>query len=610
MRQIWILLGWVILPMGMSWAQTSQEPPLLPSFPGLPGAAPNPASQPPPLGAPPPSSGLPGLPGGSPGGLPGFPGGSTSEPPLAGSGGGIPPVGPRSMRDSGDPKLANKDPGPSNLGATNPAPSFFPVDPPFPQVLLRTRVAGIASPNEEVTYRINLNNPTAAAAHQVRVRQSLPNNGKFVRSTPSPTSQDGELVWQLATMEAGATKEIVVVFLANGNGDLDSTARVSFEYGQSVKTRIESALQVRTGGPQSILVGDTFTLVTEVAHAGSAPLDEVTLTQTLPLGVEFLNSKPSTAGDSPLVWRLGKLQSGETKRIEIQLVAKKSGPIETVATVTSGTQKREANLRLVAGQVSLELTKGGPDRRAVGRPATYFITVANKGTSAATNVKISHKLDPNIELLSASGGGANQGGDLKWTLPTLGPGQKQTVTFVLRALRAGELKSRTEVVADKVSAGLQAEKSTRFESPKGLMVELDKVTDPVLVGEQSAYTVRLLNFANQPYTAAVVAVTLPEELQVVDARGQTAADRKGQRVVFAPLSSVTSGVQPTFTVYGKATKAAEARIRVEVTATELGANPILFEEGIKIQGTEPPQLNSPGNAGGPVGAAVFPGLSN
>ena len=225
-------------------------------------------------------------------------------------------------------------------------------------------------------------------------------------------------------------------------------------------------------------------------------------------------------------------------------------------------------------------------------------------------MKISHKLDPNIELLSASGGGANQGGDLKWTLPTLGPGQKQTVTFVLRALRAGELKSRTEVVADKVSAGLQAEKITRFESPKGLMVELDKVTDPVLVGEQSAYTVRLLNFANQPYSAAVVAVTLPEELQVVDARGQTAADRKGQRVVFAPLPSVTSGVQPTFTVYGKATKAAEARIRVEVSATELGATPILFEEGIKIQGTESPQLSSPGSPSGPGAAPVFPGLSN
>jgi hypothetical protein len=120
----------------------------------------------------------------------------------------------------------------------------------------------------------------------------------------------------------------------------------------------------------------------------------------------------------------------------------------------------------------------------------------------------------------------------------------------------------------------------------------------------------LLNFANQPYTAAVVAVTLPEELQVVDARGQTAADRKGQRVVFAPLPSVTSGVQPTFTVYGKATKAADARIRVEVTATELGASPILFEEGVKIQGTEPAQLTSPGTGGGPGGASVFPGLSN
>ncbi len=584
MRQIGILLVWVIFSLNQACAQTTQEPPLLPDFPGVPGGTTNPPPLSPPVNKPgdPPLGGLGNVPG-FPGGLPG----STSEPPLAVPGlPTLPGSGPLNPLDS--PKMdlgAGRNPKPA-LGTGGPAPSFFPVDPPFPQVLLRTRVAGIASPNEEVTYRLQLNNPTAAPAHQVRVRQSIPTQGKFLKSTPAPTSQEGELIWQIGTIEAGAQREIVVVYLATGNGDLDTTSRVSFEYGQSVKTRIESPLQLRTSGPPSVLVGDTFTLVTEVTHTGNAPLEEVTLTQTLPSGAEFLSSKPSTTGESPLIWKLGKLQAGEMKRIEIQLVSKKAGPMESLATATSGTQKREAQLKMVAGQIGLELSKGGPDRRAVGRPATYFITVANNGSSPASNVKITHKLDPNIELLSASGGGVNIGGEARWLIPTLGPGQKQTVTMVLRALRAGELKSRTEVVADRIAEGLQAEKITRFDPPKGLMVELDKVNDPVLVGEQTAYTVRLLNFANQPYAGVVVAITLPDEVLVVDARGQTAADRKGQRVVFAPIATLATNLQPTFTVYGKALKASDARIRVEVSATEL-ANPILFEEGIKIQGTEP-----------------------
>ncbi len=583
MRQIGILLVWVILSASQTSAQTTQEPPLLPDFPGVPGGTTSPP------GLPPPGNNPTNPPSGLPGGVPGFPGGlpgSTTEPPMSIPGlpnlppGGLNPVEPSKMEPGSvrGPK--------SDLGTGGPAPSFFPVDPPFPQVLLRTRVAGIASPNEEVTYRLQLNNPTAAPAHQVRVRQSLPLQGKFLKSTPTPTSQEGELIWQIGTIEAGAQREIVVVYLATGNGDLETTSRVSFEYGQSVKTRIESALQLRSSGPPSVLVGETFTLVSEVTHTGNAPLEDVTLTQTLPQGAEFLSSKPSTTGESPLIWKLGKLQSGEMKRIEIQLVSKKAGPMESIATATSGTQKREAQLKMVAGQVSLDLSKGGPDRRAVGRPATYFITVANNGSSPASNVKITHKLDPNIELLSASAGGSNFGGEARWLIPQLGPGQKQTVTMVLRALRAGELKSRTEVVADRITEGLQAEKITRFEPPKGLMVELDKVSDPVLVGEQTAYTVRLLNFANQAYGGVVVAITLPEEVQVVDARGQTAADRKGNRVVFAPIASVATNLQPTFTVYGKALKPADARIRVEVSATEL-TTPILFEEGIRIQGTDP-----------------------
>lgn len=588
MRQIEIMLVWVIFSASLAFAQTTQEPPLLPDFPGVPGRTTNP----PPANNP--GSPLPGL----PGSVPGFPGGlpgSTPEPPMSVPGlPTLPPTGALNPLDSSKMDLGTGRGPKSDLGTGGPAPSFSPVDPPFPQVLLRTRVAGIASPNEEVTYRLQLNNPTAAPAHQVRVRQSIPTQGKFLKSTPAPTSQEGELIWQIGTIEGGAQREIVVVYVANGNGDLDSTSRVSFEYGQSVKTRIESALQLRSSGPPSVLVGETFTLVTEVTHTGNAPLEDVTLTQTLPPGADFLSSKPSTTGESPLVWKLGKLQAGEMKRIEIQLVSKKPGPMESIATATSGTQKREAQLKMVAGQVSLELSKGGPDRRAVGRPATYFITVANNGSSPAFNVKLTHKLDPNIELLSASGGGVNIGGEARWLIPTLGPGQKQTVTMVLRALRAGELKSRTEVVADRITEGLQAEKITRFDPPKGLMVELDKVSDPVLVGEQTAYTVRLLNFGNQAYTGAVVAITLPEEVQVVDARGQTAADRKGQRVVFAPIASVTTNLQPTFTVYGRALKAADTRIRVEVSATEL-ASPILFEEGIKIQGTEPALISGQRN---------------
>lgn len=549
-----------------------------------------------------------------PGGIPGLPG---AQPPTGSPPADFPSTTKPLPGTTNPPLSGSSSGGDSRSGAIgNPDPygGFWPstmsrvvVDPPHPQVIIKTRVNEVASPNDEVTYRLQVVNPTTATASQVRVRQSIPLQGKFIKATPPPTKEEGgELVWQIGTMEGGVSKDIVVIFQANGNADLESTARVSFEYGQTVRTKLQTALQVRSSGPTSLMVNDTFTLTTLVTHAGNSPLEDVVLTQTVPQGVEFLNSNPAATGDNLLQWRLGKMAPGETKTITIQMVARKPGPIESRATVTSGTQKKEADIKLNVGQVALEVSKGGPDRRVVGRPATYFISVNNTGSSPASNVKITNKVDPNVEFLSADSGGAVVQGEVRWIIPVLGPGEKRTVSMTIRALRSGELKNRAEVVADRIATGFQLEKLTRFENPKGLMVELDKTNEPIGVGEQTTFRVRLLNHATQAYNGAVVTVTLPPEFLVLDARGQTAANRQGQMVIFAPIASLLPNQMPEFSVSGKAIKAGDVRIRAEVKSGDLPGGQLLFEEGYQIIGPgntasgvpSPPPTGLPGGLPG------------
>ena len=69
--------------------------------------------------------------------------------------------------------------------------SSCPVDPPTPVVKIRVRVPATALANEEIEYRIGVENTSsAAAAHHVSVHNPLPANARFVRAEPEPAARE------------------------------------------------------------------------------------------------------------------------------------------------------------------------------------------------------------------------------------------------------------------------------------------------------------------------------------------------------------------------------------------------------------------------------------
>src|SRR5262249_42738507 len=121
-----------------------------------------------------------------------------------------------------------------------------PPDPPTPVVTLRVRVPAEAAPGEELTYRLFVENTSRAPAHHVAVKNPLPSHARFVRAAPEPTAMAPALLWQLGTLAPGGRKEITLVVVPTGDGDVSSTARVQFEHGQTLTTRVSKpGLQVR-----------------------------------------------------------------------------------------------------------------------------------------------------------------------------------------------------------------------------------------------------------------------------------------------------------------------------------------------------------------------------
>ncbi len=95
-----------------------------------------------------------------------------------------------------------------------------------PQVTIRIRTAATIIVGQDLEYRLIIDNRSRAPAHHVVVRASAPTFATVGKATPeaNETKQNGERHWQLGTLEAGASKEIVFTVKPTGDGEISCCA--------------------------------------------------------------------------------------------------------------------------------------------------------------------------------------------------------------------------------------------------------------------------------------------------------------------------------------------------------------------------------------------------
>jgi len=500
---------------------------------------------------------------------------SGGEPPLAG-----PPTGtpiPRDPARTASPSAPGAlEPGIESQGTYNPQ------DPPAPVVTVRVRVPAAVSPGGEAIYKIHVDNVSSAMAHRVRVRNPIPAHAKFISADPKPEIEGQELVWLFGSMKPGEQRVITMVLQADGMGDLESTARVGFEHGQTTRTRVASAMRITKKAPERALVFDSWTYTIDVFNSGASAIADVVVVDTVPDGLEFLTSTPSTKGENPLTWSIGRIEAGQSKRIEYQVSARKAGEYETPVKLTAaGGISRDATCRTVVGESKLRMYKSGPDRRAVGRPATYHITMENDGATQVKNIRVSSKIDPTFVMLAASGGGRVVGGEVVWDIPTLDPNQRKTLQLVVRATMAGELISRAECIAERLGTGIQGEKNTVFEQKKDLVIEVDKTVDPVEVGENATYTIKVVNMGAAAVAASTLQVTLPQDWKNASGRGSSGtATVMGTALSFGQIPAIDPGREYQFQVTGIPSAPSKGQIKADVVVG--GVNAASTTESVQV----------------------------
>lgn len=474
---------------------------------------------------------------------------------------------------SAEPRLTSS---PAAVHLPEEAPADCALDPPTPVVAIRVRVPAYSAPGQEVRYRICVENCSTAAAHHVVVRNPLPANARYVRAEPEPSVREPELVWRLDTLAAGVCKEISLVLAPTGEGDVLNCARVQFEHGQCVRTRLSRAdLSLQKIGPTRAILFDALTYQLVVTNTGSAEVSNVVLTDTLPAGLEH------ASGQSSLSWNVGTLAPGQSRRVDYQVIAKRADRLCNQAVVTAaGGLRQEASFCVTVVEPRLLIVKTGPEKRFLNRPATYLISVSNPGTAPATNVVITDVLPPGTTLVSASPGSRVSGNQVQWPIGTLPPGTRLTVQLSLKAQAVGEVRNRASVTAAR-GLSATAEFVTLFEGATGLTVDVDDRDDPVEVGKDTSYVITVVNQGPVPATKVQVAAVVPELMAITDAKGPSNAARDAGKVVFEPVT-IPAGGTAVFEVFVKPLKPGDARFRVELSADQLPAGPVRREESTTI----------------------------
>ncbi len=434
---------------------------------------------------------------------------------------------------------------------------------PTPVVAIHLKAPAFGGTGTEIEYRIRVENGSPAPAHHVAVRNAIPGNARFVRADPPPTTNDPELVWQLGTLPPGGSREIWLVLASTGPGDVKNCARVQYEHGQCVCTKVDqpgaAGLQLRKEGPNQAALNDVLNYRLTVTNAGDAEAVGVVVTDAIPAGLEH-ESRRTT-----LTWDMGNIAPGQSRSVDYQVVAKQAGRLCNGAVATAaGGLRREVEHCVTVGEAKLALAMTGPARRYLNMPAEYRITVTNTGALPLANVLITNPVPTGMSYV-AGRLGQLVGSEVRWSIASLNPGESQSVEVTLRAQQPGLIRNRAVASAGNVKA--DAEAATEFFGASALLLELVDTDDPVEVGGSTRYVILLRNQGSASVADVQIKAHIPVEIEVTQADGPSKHKTEGQILSFESMT-LQPQAEARFVIHAKAIKAGDIRFKVDLTAKE------------------------------------------
>lgn len=423
---------------------------------------------------------------------------------------------------------------------------------------------------QEFMYLLNVHAHENVA--DVIVRDIVPDGAVYVRSEPAAEVSGKNLTWKFSEMDAGQAKDIRVWLRPEREGRIGSCATV-FALSRACAYGVvgKPSVALTKTGPATAPLGADIAYTITVSNPGSAVARGVVVTDTIPEGLVH------SSGQRTLTFNVGDLAPGQSRTQTVVLKGAKRGRhcnTASVASANAGTANAEACTTILVPGV--ELVKVGAKEQFLGKAADYTLTVSNTGDTKLTNLVITDTAPAGTRILSASDAAVN-GNQAVWRLAELGPGEKKSFNLTLTSATAGS-HCNLAAVASAEGQSARAEACTLWRGVGAILVEVVDDPDPILIGNQTTYTVRITNQGSADLVNINTSAAFPANIAPVATQQGTVT---GQNVKFQTIPRLAAKGVVEFRLTARGVSVGDARVKFTFTEDGL-SSPVVEEESTRV----------------------------
>lgn len=421
--------------------------------------------------------------------------------------------------------------------------------------------------------KLSIRNSGQAAASDVVVDVFFPRTVRLTAARPEPAAAESSVVWKFPTLDAGEEREIHITMIPSERGEIAANANVRFSTAATKLLAVEEPmLKLVMKGPKEVMMGDSASHIVTVSNPGTGVAHNVSLEVTIPAGLEHPKGKR-------LKMELGSLNSGEQRSVRLSLTASAGGSQQVSVEATSGTLLRETSSAVVSVLApSLNLAVTGPALRYVGRDARYSVNLTNDGQAITNNVRAMYVVPKGFEYLYASRGGKfdESSRTVTWFVGSVSPKDTVELSLKLKPTQLGDFAHVARAVSEQ-GAVAEARAETKIEGTASLVLEVLDLDDPVEIGRETAYEVRVRNEGSKQAQNVGLSFELPNGVRLVNVKGPTQHIAESGLVVFKALSALEPGKTAIFQIHIQGADEGNHRVRARLTSDSI-QEPLTVEE--------------------------------
>ena len=471
------------------------------------------------------------------------------------------------MSENGFRHLVTEKPGQRGLdGAQNPSLS------------LQKRAPEEVQVGQPATFTLIVRNVGNATAHEVTVIDRVPSGTRLSRSQPNvEPDRNGNLVWSLGEMIAGAEQTIVLELIPETEGEIGSTASVTFASQASVRTvSTQPRLEITQVLDPKVLIGNMLDIRIQISNNGTGVARDIVLVEEVPTGLKHPKG-PSMELEA------FNLEPGESRTIPLELLATEAGMLQNIVRATAANTspvETVSSVQVVAPKLQVALV--GPKLRYLERQATYQITIANPGTAVARNVDIMASLPRGLRFNNAGEQGEyiSSKHAVAWNLEELGPGESASTELVVLPVEEGDFVIRVQTQAQDVRPE-SVEKQVRVEGQSELAFSIEDDNDPIETDGFTTYTVKINNIGTRGDRNVEVAVELPPGATVLQVKAPMAHKTTSNGILFEPIPEMRAKDQQVIQFSVRLSREETQVVRAQVKSQQRPV-PVVKEESTQV----------------------------